>query len=422
MKLAVIGAGAIGTCTAYELAADGHEVTVFERHSAAAEEGSFANAGVVAPGWDSPWAAPSLPLKALQQLFQRNASFRLRAPLGARELAWMWQWFRCSRPEQLLASQARMQRLAFYSRERLYQLTTNLELDYDSSQGFMVLLKHERDHRRIAPRLQVLKDSGVAFEELTPAQARLVEPGLHPDAKLHSALYMPDDGVANCRQFTLMLKARAQELGAIFEFNTPVARVESTPLASVFIAKEARPRQFDGVVMCAGVASAGLLARLGLRLPMLAVHGHSISAPLREPLDAPRGAVLDERRQISVVRLGNRVRVSGGAEIGGSGEVKTAATLRQLYQALQHWFPGAARLANRCATVQEWKGAQPMLPDGPPLIGASGLTGLWLNTGHGAHGWGTACGSARVLADLIAGKAPEIDMEGLGVSRLRSQR
>ena len=418
MKLAVIGAGIIGITTAYELAAVGHEVNVFERCSAAAEETSFANAGVVAPGCVTPWAAPGMAGKVFRHLFSRHAPVKISLPLSGSELAWMWKWYQACKPETYLANRARMQRLAFYSRERLHQLTAALQLNYDRSAGYMVLLRTEKDSQMVRPGLQLLRDAGVAFSEITAEVARKIEPALSPDTPFMGAIHLPNDEVANCRQFALQLKNEAQRMGVKFEFNRTVGQLNSAQPASISIAGEPVPRRFDGVVICAGLASAGLLKPLGLKIPMVAVYGYSISAPIREPLNAPRSALIDERYQITISRLGNRVRVAGGAEIGGAPGAKRAASIQTLYKVLHDWFPGAAQHANLGAHVQEWKGARPMLPDGPPIIGHSGVPGVWLNLGHGSSGWALSCGSARVLADLMAGNSTDVDMEGLGISRL----
>ena len=418
MKVAVIGAGIIGITTAYELALDGHEVTVFERRGAAAEETSFANAGVVAPGYVTPWAAPGMPGKVLRHLFQRHAPVKIGLPLSRRELAWMWQWYRSCKPATFLANRDRLQRLAFYSRERLHQLTDGLQLEYDRSPGYMVLLRSEKDWALVEPGLQVLRDAGVAFHQISPEEVRRIEPALNPDTAFLGAVHLPDDEVANCRQFALLLKNEAQRLGVKFEFNTTVAQLERAQAATVLIAGEAAPRRHDRVVMCAGLASAELLRPLGLNIPLAAVYGYSISAPIREPLNAPRSALMDERYKVAISRLGNRVRVAGSAEMGGSPTDKRAASIQTLYKVLHDWFPGAAQHSNTGASVQEWKGARAMLPDGPPIIGDSGLPGLWLNLGHGSSGWALSCGSARALADLMSGKGADIDMEGLGVQRL----
>lgn len=416
MKIAIVGAGIIGVTTAYELATDGHEVTVFERHGAAAEETSFANAGVVAPGYVTPWAAPGMPGKVLGHLLRRHAPVKVGLPLTAGELGWMWKWWRACKLEVYTANRARMQRLAFYSRQRLHQITADLKLDYDRSDGYMVLLRTEKDRALVQPSLQVLRDAGVSFQELGPDEARKVEPALNPDTTFAGAIHLGEDEVGNCRQFALLLKDEARRLGARFEFNTTVAQIAASPSTAISIVGEATPRIFDAVVICAGMASATLMRPLGLKLPLAAVHGYSVSAQIREPLNAPRSAVMDEHYKVAISRLGQRVRVAGSAEIGGEATALRASSLQTLYKVLHDWFPGAAQLANG---VQEWKGARPMLPDGPPVIGPSGLPGIWLNLGHGSSGWALSCGSARALADLVGSRTAGIDLEGMGVERLR---
>ena len=234
-------------------------------------------------------------------------------------------------------------------------------------------------------------------------------------ATFFGAIHLPQDEVGNCRQFALLLKNEAQRLGVKFEFNAAVVSVNASSSATILIANEAQPRAFDAVVVCAGLASAALLKPLKLNIPLAAVHGYSVSAQIREPLNAPRSALMDERYKVAISRLGQRVRVAGSAEIGGRPDVKRAGSLQTLYKVLHDWFPGAALMSGG---VQEWKGARPMLPDGPPVIGASGIPNIWLNLGHGSSGWALSCGSARALADLMAGREPEVDMEGLGVERL----
>ena len=124
---------------------------------------------------------------------------------------------------------------------------------------------------------------------------------------------------------------------------------------------------------------------------------------------------MDERYKVAISRLGARVRVAGSAEVGGTLARHHAGAVQTLHKVLHDWFPGAARTAQ----AQVWKGARPMLPDGPPVLGASGIEGVWLNLGHGSSGWALACGSARLLADAVAGRAPAIDTEGLGLDRLK---
>ena len=422
MKIAIIGAGIIGITTAYELAVDGHDITVFERRGAAAEETSFANAGVVAPGSVAPWAAPGMPGKVLANLLSRHAAVKLSLPLTARDLAWMWKWWRACKLDTYLANRARMQRLAFYSRERLHHLTADLQLDYDRADGYTVLLRSEKDNRLVQPGLAVLRDAGVNFSEMNAEEVRQIEPAINPDTEFLGGIHMPHDEVANCRQFALMLKDVARAMGVNFEFNTAVHQAIPAQAAIYLVVdgSQDQPVQhsFDAVVVCAGLTSSSLLKPLGLRIPLTAVYGYSISAPIREPLNAPRSALMDERYKVAISRIGNRIRVAGGAELGGTFGQHNASSIRTLYKVLHDWFPGAAQHANTGASVQVWKGARPMLPDGPPIIGASGVPGLWLNLGHGSSGWALSCGSARALADLMSAKTPDIDMSGLDIGRL----
>ena len=416
MKVAVIGAGVVGVSTAYELAADGHQVTVFERRSAAAEEASFANAGLLAPGTVTPWAAPGLLGTLAKGLFSRNAPLHLDWGLTGSELAWLWKWRRASQPAAYLAQHTRLQRLAGYSLERLQTLTHSLHLDYDRSEGSLLLLRTDTALAQAQPGLQLLREAGVAWQHVDAHAARQREPALNTDTSLAAAIHLPGDAVGNCRQFTMQLKAAAQQLGVQFEFNRTVAHIEPTSKATFLIANEATPRRFDAVVVCAGLASTALLKPLGVRIPLAAVYGYALSAQIREPLNAPVSAVVDEQYQISIARMGQRVRVAGGMEIGSRADTHNPAAVARLYKVLYDWFPGAAQLASN---VQIWKSARPMLPDGPPLIGPSGLPGVWLNLGHGAYGWALASGSARATADLVAGRTPEVNMEGLGLERLR---
>jgi D-amino-acid dehydrogenase len=413
MKIAVVGAGIVGVTTAYELAQDGHQVTVFEQRGAAAEEASFANAGVLAPGYVTPWASPGMPWKVAKQLFAQHAAVRVGLPLSGADMAWMWRFWRACKLDAYLAHRAALQKLAFYSRERLRAITAKHQLEFDRADGYMVLLRAAKDAAMAQPSLQVLREAGVPFSLLDEAAARAIEPALNPDTHFHGAVHLPQDEVANCRQFALMLKDVARAMGVDFQFNTTVAHIDKAQVATLFIVTTgslAPPvaAKFDAVVLCAGTASAQLCKPLGAKLPIAAVYGYSVSAHVREPLDAPRSALMDERYKVAISRLGNRVRVAGSAEIGGYAHVKRASAMHTLYKVLHDWFPGAALMSHG---VQEWKGARPMLPDRPPIIGPSGMTGLWFNTGHGSSGWALSCGSARLLADAMAARSGDLALK-----------
>ena len=448
MKVAVIGAGIIGVTSAFELSADGHQVTVFERCGSVAAEASFANAGLIAPGYVTPWAAPGMPGKVLRHLFSRHTPVRLRAGLSTDSVAWLWQWWRACRTRTYRINRLRMQRLAGYSHERLHALTHDLKLDYERADGCLVLLRSAKELALAQPGLAVLGELKLRFDTLDAAQCHAVEPGLNPDTPLHAGIHLPDDEVGNCRQFAHLLRHEAHKLGARFRFHTDVSQITggaqpslvytyAPPENSTLLTMQGdvgprafqdtlpmvpRPvaEAFDAIIVCAALGARALLRPHGLKLPLQAVHGYSITAPLRihetHPDHGPRSAVMDERYKVAISRLGARVRVAGGSEIGGSLADYHGGAIATLYKVLHDWFPGAAQLSQ----VQRWKGARPMLPDGPPVLGRSGIDGVWLNLGHGSSGWALACGSARLLADSVAGRTPAIDTEGLGIERLVS--
>ena len=431
MRVAVIGAGIVGVTTAYELAADGHEVSVFERRASVATESSFANAGVVAPGYVTPWAAPGMPWKVMRHLLSRHAPVRLGA--GAfTQLPWLWQWWRACRPAVHSANRTAMQRLAHFSRQRLIELTTTLHLDHEQAQGYLVLLRTARDLALAQRGLALMQALGVPYELADAARCRAIEPGLNPDTPLHAAIYLAQDGVGNCRQFAHLMMQQARRLGADFRFDREVTHIVPGTAPQLVVRRSAaltggedagdtlvEPQDFDAVVVCAGVQAKALLDGIGLHLPLAPVYGYSLTAPLRHvdghPDVGPRAGLMDESYKVAITRLGQRVRVAGGAELGGTPKHFNPSALRTLYQVLDDWFPGAAVQPK----VQRWKGARPMLPDGPPVLGASGAPGVWLNLGHGASGWALACGSARVLAQQVAGREAPIEMGRLGIERLR---
>jgi D-amino-acid dehydrogenase len=409
MKIAIVGAGIIGVATAYELARDGHEVTVFEQRNAAAEDASFATAGLLAPVLPTPWSLPAMGPAA--RLMGANASLRLAQGFGRADLSWVWQWRRLAKRGPGPA--AALERLAQYSLQRTADIATAHELEFEASPGRLLLLRTEAERATLQPVLQCLRDLGVAAQEIDAAAAQKIEPGLSPETPMAGAIHLPGAAAGNCRLFAQLLRQGTQASGVQFAFGTRVEHLSASP-TGLLVQGESTPRRFDAVVLCAGMASAALLPAMGMQLPMRALYGYSINAPLREDTHAPRASVVDVQQQISITRLGLRVRVAGGAELGSADAEHHAPTLQRLYRTMNDWFPGGAQLSSN---VQTWRGARTMLPDGAPIIGASGIPGLWLNTGHGTGGFALACGSARAVADLVAQRSPAVDLDGLGMRR-----
>lgn len=415
MKVAVIGAGIAGIATAYELAAQNHEVSVFERHGASAEECSFANAGIISHYESAPWTRPSLGWEVFSSLFKNQAPTRL-LKLRWQEFKWLKKCRQYSDLELFESHYKQLFQLSQYSQACLHQLRQQLRFEYDQSAGHLVLLREADDELSSEIALDVLRDVGLNFKILNPQEARQIEPALNPETPIHQAIYFPEDETGNCRQFTLLLKGACEAMGVNFHFNTAVQGLQPGSKPRVMLADKSLT--FDAIVVCAGLSSSALLKPLGIKIPLAAMHAYSISASVREPMDAPKSSVMDEHFKVSISRLGQRVRISGAREIGGNAKHQEAS-LKLLYQVLDDWFPGAARIQD---SIQVWKGAYPVLADSKPILGATPAAGVWVNIGHGLNAWTQACGSARVVARQVSDRQDEIELTGMGLDRFYKRK
>ncbi|WP_454763759.1 D-amino acid dehydrogenase [Cupriavidus campinensis] len=425
MHVIVIGAGVIGVCSAWYLRQAGFTVTVLDRRGAPAQEASFGNAGVIAPGYVTPWAAPGMPRKVLRTLLQRESPVVFRPSADPAMWRWVGRWLRECQPERYRTNKLRMQRVAFYSRECLHTLRDTLEIEYEQSRGYLQLFRTRQDLELAAPALAILRENNVPHRLIDAAACHRIEPGLAADAPLAGGLHLPEDESGNCPMFVRRLHQHAEAAGVQFRFEANVARLRPGNDGGMTV-ELAAPRRgatpetltADRVLMAAGVGSAALLRPLGLRVPLYPVKGYSATVMVRDELQAPLAALMDESFKVAITRMGNRLRVAGTAELGSRKLDPRPAALHTLIKVARDWFPVAGNYNE--ATL--WAGARPMLPDGPPLIGATRVPGLFLNLGHGSTGWAMGCGSGKIAADQIAasagqGDGPAIDMEGLTPAR-----
>lgn len=415
MKITVLGAGVIGVTTAYYLAKSGHEVTVLERQSGPALETSYANAGEISPGYASPWAAPGIPQKAVKWLFMKHAPLIIRPTFDPATLAWVTAMLRNCTSARYAINKSRMVRLAEYSRDCLIELRGEAGIHYDErTQGTLQLFRTQKQLDSITKDIEVLAKDGVPFQVLDPAGCVAAEPGLAPvKHKIVGGLRLPNDETGDCFKFTNELAKRAEALGVRFVYAAEVRklRIEKNLIRAVETSRGAFDS--DVVVAAFGSFTPSLLKPLGLKVPIYPVKGYSITVPIVDESRAPVSTIMDETFKIAITRLGDRIRVGGMAEIARFNKDLPINRKATLVHSVEDLFGGAGDQSR----AEFWCGLRPMTPDGTPIIGKTVYDNLYLNSGHGTLGWTMACGSGRVLTDLINKAKPQISTEGLDLSR-----
>jgi D-amino-acid dehydrogenase len=415
VKVLILGSGVIGVTSAYYLAKSGHEVTVVDRQPKPALETSFANAGEVSPGYSSPWAGPGVPVKAIKWLLMKHGPLVIRPKLDPVMAIWLLKMLRNCTAERYAVNKRRMIPVAEYSRDCLRALRNEIGIHYDErEQGTLQLFRYASQLDGTADDIAVLKQYGVPFEVLDRAGCIAAEPALAKVRdKIAGGLRLPQDETGDCHMFTQALALEAEKLGVRFAFNVGIEGLNADATRITGVATSTGILQADAYVLALGSWSPRLVRTLGISLPVYPVKGYSITVPITDADAAPVSTVMDESYKVAITRLGDRIRVGGTAEISGYSTKLYPARRATLDHSLTELFPGGGDLSK--ATF--WSGLRPMTPDGPPVIGPTRYSNLQLNTGHGTLGWTMACGSGRVLADMISGRKPEIDASELAITR-----
>ncbi|RZG85079.1 D-amino acid dehydrogenase [Acinetobacter venetianus] len=413
MRVIVLGSGVIGVASAYYLAQQGAQVTVLDRQSGPAKETSFGNAGQISPGYSTPWAAPGIPFKAVKWMFQHHAPLAINIDGSMWQLQWMAQMLKNCNPQSYAVNKERMMRVAEYSRDCLRDLREQTGINYENrSKGTLQIFRNEAQLEAVQRDIQVLKECGVDFDLLNAHQLGSVEPALAHNDHLVGGLHLPNDETGDCFLFTNALAKLAQDLGVEFKFDQNVEKliVEGDEIKGVMV--DGAVLTADRFVLAFGSYSRDFLKPLELNLPVYPVKGYSLTIPIVEPKFAPQSTVLDETYKVAITRFDQRIRVGGMAELSGFNLGLNQDRRATLEMVTQDLFPGGD-----LKQASFWTGLRPMTPDSTPIIGATQYKNLFLNTGHGTLGWTMACGSGKLISDLVLNHRTDISTDGLSIQR-----
>ena len=413
MKVIVIGAGVVGVTTAYYLARSGHQVTVVEKESEAATLASAGNAGLIAPGHSFAWASPSAPKELLRSLTVEDTALRVN-PFKAPGMAiWGLRFLRECNAERATKNTLVKLRLAQYSQRMLNQIAADERIDYDDiHEGILYLY---RDPKRFAAgieKMKLVQEHGQKQDVLDADGVVEAEPMLGPvKHKLAGAIYGVTDSSGDSVMFTRKLQAVCEGMGTKFVFGQGVAKLAAGS-AKVKAAMLDGGDSLDAevFVLSAGVHSPRIARSVGVRLPIAPAKGYSATFPIkRNGGPQMRVGAVDEELLVAWCRIGDRLRMTSSAEFTGYETSYKEHDLRLIRKLAGDLLPDAAEYDS--GTYRACN--RPMTPDGPPILGPAGHDNFYINSGHGHMGFTMACGSSRIVADLIDGKKPEIPVAGL---------
>ena len=412
MKVIVLGAGLLGVTSAYFLRQLGHDVVVIDRQASAAAETSFANGGQISVSHAEPWANPGAPLKVLKWLGREDAPllFRLRADM--RQWLWDLQFLRESTPARTRHNIAQIVRLGTYSRDTLQQLRRDTGLQYDQrTQGILHFYTNPREFEAAEAPAAQMRELGCERRLISADEAVRIEPALaHVRGQLAGATYTAEDESGDANRFARELVALCERDGVVFRMSHTITALRTDGGRIDHVEATDHEGRFqrvrgDAYVVAMGSLSPLLVKPLGIALPIYPAKGYSVTMPVLDADKAHQVSLTDDEYKLVFSRLGNRLRIAGTAELNGYDRDLNRVRCEAIVRRVQELFPGAGDASQ----AQFWTGLRPATPSNVPVIGATKLPNLYLNTGHGTLGWTHACGSGKSIARIVSGLTPEVD-------------
>ncbi len=417
MNILVLGAGVVGTTTAWYLQKQGHQVTVVDRQNQAGLETSYANGGQISVSHAEPWANPSAPLKVLKWLTRPDAPLLFRPKLDPAQWRWALSFLGQCTSARAAHNIRQMVNLGTYSRAQLQALRKDAGIEYDHlEKGILHFYTNPEEFDGAMEPTRIMQGLGCDRQIIDSDRAVELEPALKPIRnRIAGATFTPEDESGDARMFTQNLASRCSEAGVEFRYGTRVLGFEQAGERVLGVQTLCDGRhetiRADAYVLSMGSFSAALARQLGIFLNIYPAKGYSITVPVKNEEAAFKVSLTDDEYKLVYSRLGDRIRVAGTAELSGYSRKLDYTRCRAIVRRTAEVMPEAGYWDQ----ADFWTGLRPATPSNVPYIGKSHFANLYLNTGHGTLGWTHSCGSAAALADIIDGRKPDVDFTFSGL-------
>jgi len=411
MRIVVLGGGVVGVTTAYQLQKDGHDVAVIERNSEVASEASWGNAGMIAPGHSFVWSSPKAPMILLKSLFLDHQALRFKFSADPRLYSWSFLFLMECTAEKARRNTLLKHRLAAYSQSVLDEVVAEEAIDYNRNQrGILYFHRDQQALDRGVEHMKLLESDGQAIKVLDRKGVIALEPSLaSAEMKIAGGIYCPTDETGESAKFTRALAAKIVERGGEVQTGATIIGLEAEGDRIARALTDKGAFKADVFVLALGAESPILARKLGIQLPIYPIKGYSLTIPVGNRLSPPTIASVDEHNLVAISRFGDRIRVTATAEFAGYDTSHKPSDFAFMKGVVEELYPDGADYER----AEMWAGLRPMTPNNLPFFGRRRFHNLFLNTGHGHIGWTMSHGSARITADLIAGRTPAISMDGL---------
>ena len=411
MRIVVLGGGVVGVTTAYQLQKDGHDVVVVERNREVCAETSWGNAGMIAPGHSFVWSSPKAPITLLKSLVMKDQALRFKFSADPRLYTWSWLFLMECTSAKARRNTLLKHRLAAYSQSVLQQVVAEEAIEYDrSDRGILYFHRSQQALDAGVEHMKLLESDGQIIKTLDRNGVLALDPSLAlAKGEIVGGVYCPTDEIGDPAKFTRALAAKIVGRGGAINTGASIVKIETSGDKISRVMTDKGDFKGDVYVLALGSHSPIIAGEIGIRLPIYPIKGYSLTIPVGNHKMPPTVASVDEHNLVAISRFGDRVRVTATAEFAGYDTTHKPSDFAFMKRVTQELYPDGADYDR----AEMWAGLRPMTPSNLPCFGRRRFGNLFLNTGHGHIGWTMSHGSARITADLIAGRTPAIPMEGL---------